>query len=320
MEASMMRVARAARSAFMVSAVALALGCGDDDGEKAGAPQLQQALALANDEATDLLVPPDGGIPPLSPLLKLKLVFDKLLDGDKIEHVDDAGMPMALTDVATIAWADKLVGAPEIVAATTYSPNGNAATKPAPSIWISASPGLPSGAKLMLRLDRSKITDRSGQAFAGADMVPFETEPFSAALNVDETMPVASDFKIEVTFSNLPGADADKQIQVTAGGVAVAVTVSNDPTMNARLFTVAPATGGWVAGRSYTVTVGKQAKDLFGVALAETATATFSAGSGGADGGLQDSAAADGAPDGGQPDAAPADGGADLIGDAASGS
>src|SRR5687768_16739620 len=92
--------------AAALAAPLAAAGCGDD-GELSGPPQLVKFLVQVPTEMDqDLLMPPDGGMPPpISGAASFRLVFNRLLDGDKIETVTN-GMPVPKTDVVTVTWVN----------------------------------------------------------------------------------------------------------------------------------------------------------------------------------------------------------------------
>src|SRR5437667_236835 len=83
----------------------LCVGCSSGGNSTAddGPPNLARWTALGSDGSeVDLLAP---AAMPISPVSRFKLVFDHLLDGDKIETVDhDKVTPR--TDVASITWMD----------------------------------------------------------------------------------------------------------------------------------------------------------------------------------------------------------------------
>jgi hypothetical protein len=264
---------RASLSGSILLLVALAGGCGSDS-KNTGSPQLTKFLVVVpNEMDVDLLAPPDGGLAAVSGAASFKVVFNQLLDGDKIETVA-AGQVMPKTDVASIVWMNAPAGAPAIVAATTYDPSGAASvTVPAPKILIAPSPGLPSGATLQVKLDRTKVTGKNGAAFMGADVQMVTTAPFAASASVVADDVVGPDLQLAVTFTNAPAMAVSQQITLTAGGMPVMVTVTPDGA-DPRKVAVAPMT--WVPGQSYTLTVAQDAADLFGVKLAAPLVVKFS--------------------------------------------
>jgi hypothetical protein len=289
-----------------ISLVVLA-GCGSEANPPP--PQLVSFLVQVPGEADlDLLAPPDGGVPAVSGVASFRAVFSQLLDGDKIEDATGPALKPG-TDVASIVWTGAPAGAPAISAATTYDPSGAAGIdQPRPKVFITAAPGLPSGAQLQVKLDRSKVVGKKGAPFAGPDTQTVTTQPFSATANVMAGQVVPGDVQLQVTFSNAPSMTVGADIHLAAAGAPVATLVTPDP-MDPRKLAVAPMT--WTPGASYTLTVDKEAADLFGVKLADAFSVTFS---------IRDPNAEAGAPDGGvaedaAADASPADAATDAAGE-----
>jgi hypothetical protein len=304
---------RASLSGSILLLVALAGGCGSDTKDP-GPPQLTKFLVVVpNEMDVDLLAPPDGGVPSVSGAASFKVVFNQLLDGDKIETVA-AGQVMPKTDVASIVWTNAPAGAPAIVASTSYDPSGAASvTVPAPKLLIAPSPGLPSGAILQVKLDRAKVTGKKGAAFVGADVQMVTTAPFAASASVVADDVVGADLQLGVTFSNVPAMTVSQQITLTSGGMPVTVTVTPDAA-DPRKVAVAPMSMTWVPGQSYTLTVAQDAADLFGVKLAAPLVVKFSIRDPNSEAGAPASDGGGPGPDGG---ALPDAGAPDAAGDAA---
>jgi hypothetical protein len=282
-------------------------GCGSDGGGTA-APALRQVLVQApNVPDLDLLAPPDGGAGAVSPVAQIKLVFDQLLDGDKIEDVLDGGGFRGKTDVASLTWPGAPAGAPAITAVTTYNPAGaTGVTMPAPSVLVQPEPGLPSGAMVVLKLARDKITSKKGTPYTGPDEQTIQTEPFSVSSSFMDGDTLAPMTQIHLSFSNVPAEASAGAITVTLAGVAVPVDVKADD-MDRRILVVTPKDGVWKVGTGYSVAVASTAADLFGIKLPAALSLGFSVADGGVsgqDGGPMDDGAA---PDGGAAPDAPVD-------------
>jgi hypothetical protein len=299
--------------------VLLALGCGSSAKDTA-APQLVSFLAQTPGAPDlDLLAPPDGGALAVSGVAQFKLVFDKLLDGDKIETVGAGVTPR--TDVVTISWTNAPAGAPAITANTLYDPSGaSSITTPAPKILLSPSPGLPSGAQLVLKLDRAKITSKGNTPFLGPDTLTVTTEPFAVSTDLTPDQPAAADLVVHLSFTNAPGPGVADHIKVTAAGAPVAIESMPD-TMDSRNIVVSAKA--WPQGQELLLTVDKDAADLFGVKLGQDLSVKFSIATGDGGAGSPDAGISEGGvgvdaavvPDGG---AAP-DAGTDAADDAAAG-
>jgi hypothetical protein len=283
--------------------VLLALGCGSS-AKDTGAPHLVSFLAqVPGAPDVDLVLPPDGGASAVSGVAQFKLVFDKLLDGDKIEAVGTGVQPK--TDVISITWTGAPAGAPAITANTLYDPSGAASiTTPAPKILLSPSPGLPSGAQLVIKLDRTKITSKGNTPLAGEDTFNLATQPFAVSTDLMPGQVATPDLTVHLSFTNALDPMVASHIRVTAAGAPVAVDVMPDPMDSRNRLVTAKA---WPVGQALVLTVDKEAADLFGVKLPEDFSVMFSVQSG--DGGAPDGGAV---PDGGEafdaggaPDGAP---------------
>lgn len=297
-----------------LTALLAAASCSSDSGGTA-APTLLNAFVEADGMETDLLAPIDGGTAAFSPGAQLRLVFDQLLDGDKIETVLDGGGVVGMTDVASLTWMGAPAGAPAITAVTTYYPAGgvieNMVSKPRPSILVQHSPGLPSGATLALTLDPAKVTSKKGTPLAAPGHLTLQTVPFTVTAGFMAGDPLTADAPLKLTFSNVPADDIAKSLAVTVGGTAVDVETRKDE-MDVRAVVVVPKGGAWALGAGYTLTVSADAADLFGVKVDQPLSVPFSVVQAGADGG--------GTPDGGAPGGdggAAADGPVDAAADGA---
>jgi hypothetical protein len=301
-----MRASLAGRVCVSLWLIVAAGGC-ESSRHVAGVPKLAHFLVqVPNETDLDLLAPSDGGVPAISGAASLRLIFDRLLAGDKIETVSAAG-PMARTDVVTATWVNAPAGAPPIVASTLYDPSGSLGVNiPGPKIMVSLAPGLPSGAQVSVKLDRTKITSKAGEPFEGPDVHTLNTQPFAASLSVPPEGGPAN-LMAQLTFTNVPAADVLPRIKVTGGVVQVEADPS-DP----RRFNLLPMSG-WNPGHLYTVTVDKDAADRFGVKLGADFVAPLSIwptiDAGVADASAPDAAApGDGGEDGGADAAAPTPG------------
>jgi hypothetical protein len=258
--------------------VALVGGCGSDTKDP-GPPQLMKFLAVVpNEMDVDLLAPPDGGVPAISGIATFKLVFNQLLNGDKIETVTPGMPPVPNKDVASITWVNAPPGPNTLMAATSYDPSGaTGVTMPAPKLLINPVLGLPSGAQLQVKLDRTKVTGKKGAPFVGADTQMVTTAPFAATASVVDGDVVGADLQLGVTFSNAPSGSvsAGAHVILTAGGTPVPATVMPDPA-DPRKITIAPMMGSWTIGQSYTLTVDAEAADLFNVKLGQAMVVKFS--------------------------------------------
>jgi hypothetical protein len=278
-----------------------ATGCGSNN--DTGPPALREFIVMdSSGMEIDLLAPADGGRPAASPLFPFRASFTQLLDGDKIEDVLEGGAVEGRKDVATITWMGAPAGAPAITAITSYNPAGSVgATMPKPTVTIRGNPGLPSAAKLTVKLSRDKITGKKGAPFTGSDTHMVETEPFAVELSVTDDAEVTPALMLTAKFNNLPGNMLASKIKVTSGGMPVTVMATADAA-DLRTVAITPPGGMWMLGATYTVSLGAEVTDLFGVKLAEPVSATFKVVSMPTDGGRPPSDAG-----------APGDGGVDAV-------
>jgi len=279
----------------------LAGGCGSDSKDP-GPPQLTSYLVVVPGEMDlDLLAPPDGGVTAISGVATFKLVFNQLLDGAKVETVTPGKPAAPRKDVASIVWMNAPMGAQTLMAATSYDPSGaTGVNMPAPKLFITPDMGLPSGATLQVKLDRTKVTGKKGAAFVGADIQMVTTQPFGATASVVDGDVVGADLQLGVTFTNAPAESVKSGTGVTlaAGATPVMITVMGDPT-DPRKINLAPKEGGWSVGQSYTLTIGADVADLFNIKLGQAVVVKFTIRDPNSEAGAPDSGG--GATDGGMP-------------------
>jgi len=274
--------ARTARALVLLLGLG-GLGCVDEDEVAPGAPVLE-SLTVVDAMGATVALDADAGpvlIPPRATFLAL---FDRLLDPGNVAVAGDGGLNAA-PGVVTL----EAPGAP--AASVVYTPNGSATNHllfaPGPTLQITPSPTLPSGAtvKVTLALAQILAKDKKTAAVLGPGAtasLTVQTAPFAATV----TLPPADadggataatpDFVSGVTFDNLPAADTKDHITVTAAGVSVADVAASD--MDPTSFTITPKGGAWPAGAHVTVTVDADAKDLLGVKIAQATTASFDVG------------------------------------------
>jgi hypothetical protein len=282
----MERPGTAVSACLVLVAVLAAAGCNGESGAGTLAPELRKFIVqVPSGAAMDLMAPPAGGVEAVVATQEFKLVFNQLLDGDKIETVLPGGKVEGKTDVASIVWVGAPAGARAITARTTYNPAGAlGVTQPGPSVLIAGVPGLPSGAKVAVTLVRAKITSKKGTAFVGPDTQMVDVAPFSVEANIKEGELVASEFVIKLTFNNTPADGVLGRVVVSATGIAVATEMKADET-DPRVLVLTAKEGAWKAGGRYVLSVGLDATDLFGVALPVALSINFAVASPAPDGG-----------------------------------
>ena len=261
---------------------AVALGCDAARGPS-GPPVLESVEIL---DASGVPLMPGSTSMPISARVQLVFRFDRLLDPEQLEEIVD-GKPVGSEEVAHI----EAPGEPAAV--VTYIPNGHAKHKlvfsGGPAILVSPSPTLPSGAAILVTLDKERIQSKDGAspyrvAEGVMDAPGFRTLPFAAVIEpvggASASEPLAAGASLSITFNNLPEEDIANRILVevfdSAGELLAEVEgkVSADP-MDPTHFTVAPAEGSWPAGSTVKISVDEDALDALGMSMPGAIAQTF---------------------------------------------
>jgi len=283
--------------------------CERDISARKGSPELRRLLVGPPDPeapSVDLLGDaPDGGFFTHSPLSRLIAVFDRPLDGGKIEPGDAPGFGPALS----ITWMAAPPGAPAVRTMLAYSPGGTLdTTPPGPAVLIRPEPALPSGAMVVITFDKERITGKEGEILVGKEIHRLQTDPFTATIAVPKQgTDVPRTFAIRIAFNTVPGP-ARGHVRVTRDGLDIPIPPPAVDATARTVVVVSPPGGLWAEGATYKVLVGKDMPDHFGVKLGQEVMATFTTVGLTFDGGIDAAAAMDGegegptAPDGGAVD------------------
>jgi len=255
--------------------VATMTACGS---KSTGSPVLIGARWKLPDRTLETLNVADLVVPPGAQ--RFELVFDRRLDGDKIENGSGSiPQPRANPPVHL-----SFPGAPSGYGLTVvYASNATGG----PAIWVT--PGgeaaFPSAKTLTFSLDRGNITSTDGTPFTGPSALTVSTAPFSVDILVPPLGAALPRSVIPLSFNNAPLATSvapHVRVEDGAGNeVPVFVVVDN---RNRQLWNVEPlCAGGWPLARALTLVVTTEVTDLYGAALGSEARATFSVpGDGGA--------------------------------------
>ena len=198
------------------------MGCEPSNTVSSGAPVMVSFGPIGAD-GTALTLVDDAGKPlPTPPLTRFQALFDRLPDPTTLENLDG-------TPKAGLALVQAPVAAPAGIASTTlYVPNGDRTFTlflfPGPSITVSPTCGLPSGAAVTVTLDLQKVRshDMKTPAVAAADASPvlsFTTEPLGfltdppQMLDMMTQLPIVPEIDagqvVTMTFNNrVPGFQA----------------------------------------------------------------------------------------------------------------
>lgn len=259
---------RALAAAVASIGVMLASGCHSSSG---GSPVLIGARWKLAERTVDTLDVPDLVLAPDA--VRLELVFDRRLDGDKIEDgSQEVPQPRADPPVHVT-----FPGSPGTIPLTVvYASNATGG----PAIWASPtnSEAFPAGRTLTFTLDRTHITGTDGTPFTGPASVTVTTAPFSVDLLVPPPSAARPSSIIPLSFNNPPApASVPGHVRVVDGHGATLPVNTYVDNRNRQLWNVEPTcAGGWPAGGALTVVVDATVSDLYGAALGQEASAMFS--------------------------------------------
>lgn len=310
--------------------------CSKTETVKPGAPVLTKFILYPDNHDTftsiDTLAP-DAGAVSVQTNIVVSAVFDRILDGSKIETAMEPKplMPMEATPIKGAVTASS-TGMPAVAAIELnhrYMPGGinraDPGIRPGPSVdaWpekMATWPVLdmmgmpkptpivanvfPSGSTVSFTLSRTAITAKAGEPFTGKDVHTFATDPLAFLgdnIMTDKMtmkpLPVdGATFVLKLSFSSvLDPASASGITIIDGGGMAVPARVTldaTDPTYQTVVVQPDNASKKWAAGADYTVTVGADVADVYGVKLGAAemsklttkAAADAGAGDGGAGG------------------------------------
>jgi hypothetical protein len=243
---------------------------------------------------------------------EVDFVFDRLLDGNRIEDVVtqngvETTVPKATPPITT-SWPDAatVMSAPPFSDQVRYNSESFYGPATAYVLLQPAVVGFPSSDTITFSLDQTNLTSAYGDQMIGPSEISVTTGPFSASFGLpsgsDGSASVPTKFALMVIFSNrvASAANVEPFVHVEANGRPLPVVLAadaSDPT----IVYISPASclGGWPIGVPIDVTITAGVPDAFGVAMASDAHTTFMA-----------TGLAPAAPDGGCPPAA-SDGGVD---------
>jgi len=221
---------------------------------------------------------------------RFDLIFDKVLDGSKIEDTIDGGggqVSKTMNLPVTVSWPG-----------SDAAPDGGMATPYKLSVWYNSiplslpnhveasgtsyvfaqeTPSFPAGTTLNIHIDKDAITSAYGEVMTGPEDIQVTTEPFTVT-PVSPSGTVAVNYWALLQFNTRP---ADPQtilppfIHVSAGGKSLAFKLAAEP-LDPRLVYLQPAAGQiWPSGATVDVTIDPGLPDLFGSTLGSPAHVTF---------------------------------------------
>lgn len=300
---------------LLLLAAGLTAAC-SSAGEPHGSPVLLSVQWISGGGKTQVWTPTETGIVQAPAAgQEVDFVFDRLLDGNRIEDVVtqngvETTVPKATPPVTT-AWPDAgtAMSTPPFSDQVRYNsePFSGAGTGTAYVLLQPAVVGFPSSDTITFSLDKTHLTSAYGDQMIGPSEISVTTGPFSATIRLpsgsDGSASVPPNYPLPAIFSNrvASAASVEPFVHVAVDGVPVPVVLAADASDRTVVY-LSPASclGGWPVGVPIDVTIAAGAPDAFGVAMAGDAHKTFMA-----------SGAAPVAPDGGCPAPATTDGGRD---------
>ena len=246
------------------------IGCGS---KSTGSPVLIGARWKLPDRTLETLNVADLVVPPGAQ--RFELVFDRRLDGDRIED-GSGGIPRPRANPPVhVAFP----GAPSGYGLTVvYASNATGG----PAIWVT--PGgdasFPSAKTLTFSLDRGNITSTDGTPFTGPSVLTVSTAPFSVDILVPPLGAALPSSVVPLSFNDAPlAASVAPHVRVEDGtGTSLPIFVVVD-SRNRQLWNVQPVcAGGWPSAKALTLVVTTEVTDLYGAPLGSEARGTFSVG------------------------------------------
>jgi hypothetical protein len=272
----------ALRSCLLVAAAIAALGCSKQSEEPHGQPVLLQVLwEIGGPPQLVWSRDADAAVVALAPatVTKIDFVFDRRLDGARIEDTVDGGPAPKANPPITIHWPDMTatMSDPPFVADVFYNslPAWGIGTTHAfvrPRIV-----GLPSATPVTFSLDPNGLTSVYGEPMDGPPEITVTTEPLTATLP-NSTATVPTSYLAPIAFSTraaaLPALAAF--VHVASGGATLPFVLAGDKDDRRRVY-VKPADclGGWPPGARVDIDLDPGLPDGFGRPLAAALKGSF---------------------------------------------
>jgi hypothetical protein len=274
------------RRVVIVAAVAAAASCSNGPEARRGSPVLLEAFwqsmagrALIWSRDADAAVAP--AVPAAG--IEIDFVFDRRLDGERVED-SDGGVPVSKPNPpVTVGWADAATVMSDPPFATSVFYNSIGAFGPDTS-YVLMRPqlvGFPSATTITFTLDPAGLTSAYGEPMDGPTEISVATEPLSIVSLPTDGRTAPTGFLAPVTFSTRVdvanrAAVLAPFVHVTAAGSPLGFTLVADPGDRKVLY-VAPAAcdGKWPAGVLVDMTFDAGFPDAFGRPLPTAVTGNF---------------------------------------------
>jgi hypothetical protein len=215
-------------------------------------------------------------------MTQIDFVFDRRLDGNRIEDfVDGVAVPKA-TPPISLTWpdSDTIMSTPPFAADVRYNSLPVYGGETAVVLLRPRTVGLPSATTVTLSLDRANLASAYGEPMEGPETIEISVAPLSVdtvpAVPADALVPVSTNHAFRLSFNNRPGPSAALApfTRVTSDGVPLPVTLAadgNDPT--AVVISPAGCSGGWPGGALVEVGFEAGLPDAFGIPTTSPLTA-----------------------------------------------
>jgi hypothetical protein len=269
----------AMRRVLLVAALTAAFGCRKQPEAPHGSPVLLQVAWEVDGMPTIVWSrDPDASVAAeVSPAgSKIDFVFDRRLDGARVEDTIDGGPSPKADPPITVDWPDMAT----VMADPPFTPNVFYDSLP---VWGPGTSfafvqariaGFPSATPITFTLDPNGLTSVYGEPMDGPTSITVMTAPLTVTLPAG-TATVPTSYFIPIAFSTrAPAKDALKSfVHVSWRGAELPFDPASDATDARRLYVVpAACLGGWPADARLDVTVDPGLPDGFGRLLAARAT------------------------------------------------
>ena len=276
--------------ALLLLAAGLTAAC-SSAGEPHGSPVLLSVQWISGASRTQVWTPTETGIVQVSAAgQEVDFVFDRLLDGNRIEDVVtqngvETTVPKATPPITT-SWPDgaTVMSTPPFSAQVRYNSEPFYGDATAYVLLQPAVVGFPSADTITFSLDKTNLTSAYGDQMTGPSQISVSTGPFSVsfppAAGADASISVPTKSSLRVVFSNRVAGAASIApfVHVEANGQLVPVALAADASdLTIVYLSAAGCVGGWPVGVPIDVTIAAGTPDAFGVAMASDAHTTFTA-------------------------------------------
>ena len=263
----------------LVAALA-AIGCAKQPEAAHGSPVLLQVVwEVAGAPTIVWNRDPDAAVAPLAPAAgsKIDFVFDRRLDGARIEDTVDGSPAPKANPPITVGWPDlaTVMADPPFAANVFYDslPNWGPGTT---SVFVQPIiAGFPSATPVTFTLDPNALTSVYGEPLDGTSMVTVTTSPLTITLP-SGTATVPTDYVAPIVFSTrAPDHRAlTTFVHVSAAGQALPFDLLNDARDETRV-NLKPLGCLWPVASRVDISLDAGLPDGFGRPLAAAAKGSF---------------------------------------------